>query len=571
MASGAITAHEEKLLNILWGPNLYEVPKYQRNYAWDSEQTSELWRDVLRTAQGTESYFLGSMVFVETDTSVVFEILDGQQRFASLSLMLAAVRDELKDRKDGSAYLKNIQDTLTTMDLSGRFGHKETTRLHLNERDLSYFEGIVGLGSISTPKYSSHRLIKKAYDYYRTQVAELVDQKGQDLEALWTTFVEAFSERLYVIRIDVGDIVNAQMVFEALNSAGLDLTVADLIKNYILREVPQSSRDAAYKSWTAIADLVEDDAALTSFIRTYWNSAHEFARKDQLYKKLRDRVSKPPLSSGQVDVSAFIKEMQQESQEWTTLQNAGLAGPAVKIEPINQDLQDLRIMGASLVNVPLLALRSQFRADLTSFGKAVRWLRDFHVRHTIVGKRAANEIEEPYSQWAIRLRAGKMTLDELYDRLVRLSPRDGEFEENFRALKIKNARVARLLLARINDAADPSNNITQTVATGGRVNLEHIVPQDPTKWQPFLDAEKMEHEEIVSNIGNLTILVGPKNMEISNKVFADKQVQAYAQGENIAPINSKLAIWPQFGAAELKERQEWLAKYALTVWPLKNG
>lgn len=570
MTSGAITAHEEKLLNILWGPNLYEVPKYQRNYAWDSEQTSELWKDVLRTAQGKEAYFLGSMVFVETDTSVVFEILDGQQRFASLSLMLAAIRDELRDRKDDSEYLKNIQDTLTTMDLSGRFGHKETTRLHLNERDLGYFGDIVGLSSVSSPKYSSHKLIKKAYEYFRSQVAELVDEKGQDLEALWMSFVEAFSERLYVIRIDVGDIVNAQMVFEALNSAGLDLTVADLIKNYILREVPNVERDAAYKSWTAIADLVEDDAALTSFIRTYWNSAHEFARKDQLYKKLRDRVTKSPLKAGQVDVSAFIKEMQQESQEWTTLQNAGLAGPAAKIEPINENLQDLRIMGAALVNVPLLALRSQYRTDLSSFGRAVRWLRDFHVRHTIVGKRAANEIEEPYSEWAIKIRAGTMSLDELYDNLVRLSPKDAEFEANFKALKIKNQRVARLILARINDAADPSNNITETISTGGRVNLEHIVPQDPSKWQPFLDSEKLDHEEIVSNIGNLTLLVGPKNIEISNKVFTDKQAQAYSQGENIAPINAKLATWTQFGAAELKDRQEWLATHAVAVWSLKK-
>lgn len=510
------------------------------------------------------------MVFVETDTSVVFEILDGQQRFASLSLLLAAIRDELKGRTPASEYIKNVQDTLTTMDLSGLFDHKETTRLHLNERDRDYFADIARYGNVAPPKHSSHKLLKKAYEYFRAEIAKLVDTKGQDLEALWTSLVETFSERLYVIRIDVGDIVNAQMVFEALNSAGMDLTVADLIKNYLLREVPAASKDAAYKSWTAIADLVEDDSALTSFVRTYWNSAHEFARKDQLYKKLRETVVKPPLGPGKVDVSVFIKELQRESHEWATLQSASLTGPPVKVEPINEDLQDLRSMGAALVNVPLLALRAQYHSDLTSFGRAVRWFRDFYVRHTIVGKRAANEVELPYSQWAEKIRAGTMSLDELYDNLLRLAPNDEEFEANFKSLVVRTARVARLLLARINDAADPKNNITKTISTGGRTHLEHIVPQDPTKWQAFLDHEGMDHEEILNSIGNLTLLFGPKNIEISNDTFSDKQTKAYALGVNIAPINSKLATWKQFGATELGSRQEWLAKQALGVWTLKR-
>ena len=138
---GGIAAHEELLLNLLWGAAIYRVPLYQRDFAWEQEQTAELWSDVVRTAFGSEVYFLGSMVFVKTDTSVVFEILDGQQRFASLSLMIAALRDLIHEQQPGHD-LKNLQDTLTTMDLSGQFGYQETVRLHMNERDDDYFTGI---------------------------------------------------------------------------------------------------------------------------------------------------------------------------------------------------------------------------------------------------------------------------------------------------------------------------------------------------------------------------------------------------------------------------------------------
>lgn len=564
--TGGVTAHEEKLLNLLWGPNLYEVPQYQRNFSWDVNEISELWNDLLRTATGSEAYFLGSMVFVKTDTSVVFEVLDGQQRFASLSLMLAAIRDVLKTKKPESLYIKNVQDTLTTMDLSGKFGHTETARLHLNERDQEYFEQIIKHGTLPEAKFPSHVLLRKAYEFFVGKFE--METAATDPEVLWASFVTAFSERLYVIRIQVGDAVDAQMVFEALNSAGLDLTQADLIKNYLLREVPVAQKETAYKSWTATADAVETDANLTGFIRTFWNSGFGFSRKDQLYKKIRDTVKRPPVSTGQVEVLAFIKQMEEEAEEWLALLSASVTGPALLVEDINRDLADLRTMGATLVHVPLLALRIIHKDDPASFAKCVRWFRDFYVRHTIVGRRAANEVEGPYAEWASRIRKGEMSVAQIYEEMKKLSPTDDEFVANFEALQIKVHRVGRLLLARINDSADPENAITQTYSSGGKVHLEHIIPQNPEKWQSQLDAEGLEHETVVNSIGNLTLLVGPKNQKISNLTFDVKQEEAYAAAKNVAPINELLAKCQSFGKQELSDRAEFLASQALKTWTL---
>jgi len=568
MTSQGIKAHEEPLFKVLWGVDILEVPPYQRNFAWDEEQVGALWGDILRTSTGSDVYFLGSVVLVNTDHAGVYELLDGQQRFASLLLMLAAFRDVLKAERPQSDQIATIQSALTTMDMSGKHGHKMTDRLHLNYRDRSYFAKVVDdKATIPEPEFASHRLLKKAYEYFKGRIEGLV-KEGQDPESLWETFRTAFTGRLYVIRIEVGDEVQAQMIFEALNSAGLDLTQADLIKNYLLRETAEHEREVAYKAWSSVADQVEESSQLTNFVRVYWNSGYSFARKDELYKQIKKEVKKPPLASGQVDVKAFLDDMKDEAQEWLTLQSSSLTGPGSDVEHANDDLRELRELGAVLIFVPVLALRKVYAADMATFARAVRWFRDFYVRYTIVGKKAANEVEEPYSRWAIKLRDGTFKADDVYQELSKLSPTDVEFEDAFRDLSVRTLKVGRVLLARINDAADPTNNITKTMSSGKRVHLEHIIPKSPEKWQVFLDAEGIKHEEVVHSIGNMTLLVGSRNIAISNSVFAKKQAEAYAQGKNVAPINETLAIAAKFGKTELKERQDWLASQARSVWTL---
>lgn len=567
MTSQGINAHEEPLFKVLWGVDILEVPPYQRNFAWDEEQVGALWDDAFRTSRGSDVYFLGSVVLVKTKHAGVYELLDGQQRLASLLLMLAAFRDVLKDERPKSDQIATIQTALTRMDMSGRYGHKMTARLHLNHRDRTYFASVVGDASIPEPEFASHRLLKKAYEYFKGRIEKLV-KEGQDPEALWESLRTAFTDRLYIIRIEVGDEVQAQMIFEALNSAGLDLTQADLIKNYLLRETPGHERDAAYKAWSSVADQIEESTHLTNFVRVYWNSAYSFARKDELYKRIKEGVKKPPLSSTQVDVKSFLTNMKNEAQEWIALQTSSLTGPGAETEQANDDLRELRELGAVLIFVPLLALRKVYAGDMATFARSVRWFRDFYVRYTIVGKKAANEVEEPYSRWAISLRNGTLKAEDVYDELVKLSPTDDEFEEAFRNLSVRTLKVGRVLLARINDAADPTNNITKTMSSGKRVHLEHIVPRSPEKWQVFLDAEGLKHEEVVHSIGNMTLLVGSRNISISNSEFGKKQRDAYAQGRNIAPINEELATAKQFGKAELEARKKWLASRARSVWTL---
>ena len=571
-----ISAHEETLLQLLFNMTIYEVPIYQRNYAWEADQTSALWEDVMRTAQGTDAYFLGSMVFVKTDQSNVFQVLDGQQRFATLLLLMAAFRDTLKEKSPDSPFVTTVQTTLATMDLTGHV----VPRLRLNDRDRSYFEPIALSSAPASPKFGSHKLLSKTYDSFKSRLLALVVEGGQDPNMLWTALMQTFAERLYVIRIEVDDIESAQQIFEALNSAGLDLTQADLIKNYILREVPPHAVKDAYLTWQAIADTVEEDTALTSYIRVNWNSTYGFARKAELYKRIKERVTSPALESGQVSPETFVSHLDNEVKSWLAIRDANIVAPANIAPQLRQDLSDLRSFNAVLVHVPLLAIRSLTSDAPSNFALAARWMRDFFVRHTIVGRRAANEIEIRFSEWARMLRDGSMSLQSFFEELRRQSPTDDQFEEEFKALTIRTQRTARVILARINDHVNPDNVISQTMTEGGSVHLEHIIPQQPTEegWGATLADFRdvgLDHEDILNNIGNLTLLRPRDNIGIGNSSFLERRVAYEALDDSgvphPAPINEMLTDLEQFGPMELEKRQAWLAAQARVTWPLTES
>jgi hypothetical protein len=570
-----ISAHEEPLQRLLFtNMNLYEVPIYQRNYSWEAEQVSALWEDILRTARGTDVYFLGSMVFVKTGQPNVYQILDGQQRFATLSLLMAAFRSMFRELVPESPYIALTESTLTALDLNGN----HVCRLRLNDRDRPFFEPLAMSGVLGSPQHSSHKLLRRSYEEFTNKLEGLIEG-GEDPSLLWAQLMRTFADRLYIIRIEVDDLESAQQIFEALNSAGLDLTQADLIKNYLLREAPEPSRHDAYLTWMSVADAVEEDSALTTYIRTLWNSSHGFARKSELYKRLKERVKATPLSSEEITPSAFVSQLNDEVQSWLAIRDAQVpAGTPFQLTAsLRDDLQDLKAFNAVLVHVPLMAIRSVSEESPADYARAVRWLRDFFVRNTIVGRRASNQLEIRFSEWAREIRAGRMSLAAFYEELVRQSPTDEEFELEFKSLNVRTQKVARVLLARINDHVNPSNVITNTMIEGGSVHLEHIIPQQPDEegWAPTLARlaeEGLDHEDVLNNIGNLTLLRPADNIGISNRSF-ELRKSAYEQRDEDgnpqpAPINVYLTQIDEFGLKELRARQEWLAARAREVWAL---
>lgn len=565
----AIQVAETSVATLLYGADLYRVPLYQRDFSWTLEELSNFWDDVILAVEGSESIFFGSVILVGTGNPTLWEVLDGQQRLTAFSLLLAAARDNYPTESTGRT---QAVEGLMRTDIGAAFGGGMTHRLHLNRRDDSYFAPIALGDAPSSAAKPSHRRIKSAYEFLNQAVGQRVASTSS--EQFSVDLMKALTEQLRVIRIAMDDVNSAEMVFEAVNSAGLDLTESDLIKNHLLRSAVDGQEEALYQVWDASVGRVEEgQGQVTDFIRTSFNSRYEFARKSNLYRSVKDLV---PV---RLPASEFVNRLSQDSLAWSQLKQGSInALAALAREQVARDLRELWTYNIKLVEVPLLAINHLSEEESASFVKAVRWFRDFFVRYSVVGGLASNRIEVQFSSWAIRLRGGDMTTDELYASLSALAPSDDLFREAFKAFTPKVQKVARIILARINDHSGNNNVITETYWAGLNVHLEHVVPQEPEKWVAQLEefkAEGLEYEDVLNNIGNLTLLPPSVNIGISNYPFLEKRwaYQGRKNDEdpsapNPAPINTLLAGFEEFCPNEFDARRQWLADRAVEVWSL---
>jgi hypothetical protein len=563
----AITATAERVHLLLAGDGYYSVPPYQRDYSWEPEQTSKLLDDVLRAAEpDSGTYFLGAMVFVVTnEDNRRYEVLDGQQRFASLLLLLRALQGLLVDRGASASTTSQIETIVFAPDVYGNTPTGEPfAHIQLNDEDRAYFEETLEKFKPPQAQRGSHKLIRKAYEYFQEKLNEKLPTSQDELDEYWVAMRKGLASRLYVIRVEVRDAVDAQLVFEALNSAGMDLTAADLIKNHVLSAVPEQQFEQTYAHWRSVVDNVGDDL-LTRYLRASWNSKFSFAREAELYKQVRERVvSSAGPGSTKTSAAAYVDDLDEESVDWVDLRNPDGASWINTYPDLRDDLNDLWALDARLVYVPLLALRDTTRSSPKDLEKAVRWFRDFYVRHTIIGGKAANEVEEDYSKWAVQLRDGKISLEQIRSSLATLCPDDSSFKSSFKDFQVKRLLTARVLLARINDSVNKDNKLSQTILSGQKIHVEHVIPQKPNdEWVAFLKAEGTEHDDVVNSIGNLTLLLGPKNIRAANKSFADKKPK-YVATE--APINQYLSGLQAFGKQQVVTRAELLAEFAVDVW-----
>lgn len=589
----SIGARESTLYELLWDANVYYVPIYQRNYSWDKEQTSRLWETIYTAATDQQDYFLGSVVLVETGSQQILEVLDGQQRIATLLLLLAAFSKHLaastdQPCQDANALIGRALRVVVngTIPPGTPFQPGMQPHMHLNDQDHQFYADTIS-GASPEPRHSSHRLIKKAFAYFDAQIkAELRNGRWNSPSHFWDAIASALTQHLLYVRISVNNISTAQAVFESLNSAGLDLTKADLIKNYLLMNIPSHQHTLALAEWTNAANTLGETVDLTAYIRAFWNSAVEFVRTDRLYEELREVVVPNPSPTPSANPRTgktppfqmlpmkFLQELSADAEI-----QYRLAMPEMSFwsdSALCRDLEDLRDLGAMTVWVPLMAAyRATAGASATlRFADVVRQFLTLHVRYIVVGIGTANAVEQKYSEWAIRMRKDPAELPVIMDTIRNLIPADADFRNDMLRFTTKRLKTARVMLARINDQDAPKTGvgggaaapsvISQTIRDGSTVHVEHVIPQDATQWADFLKTEGLAHEDVVDELANLTLLLGARNISISNKPFDQKKVEyANASGD----INYLLANASQFGAAELQARKDQLADWALITWP----
>lgn len=545
---------------------VYEIPNFQRKYAWTKREVSALTFDLYEDLdwtqsdlQGSTSYFLGSIVIaIDTLDSTKQLVLDGQQRLATISLMLSVLKQRLSEQKsdatsDIDRFLKKI---------SFNIGEEKKLKLKLQYGDVDIYKALVRDPELCKSREIGKHLLAQAT---RTIFAEVdsylkrAENDGVGAEKALLLMVKRIVDDTTFVKIVSPSESDAFRLFETLNDRGLALNAADLIKNKLLSKCAEKNLTSeAVNVWRDIIDFVGEEEAV-DFLRYYWIAFHGNVRKRELYKVFEEHLRK--LNSAQ-QALVFAKQIRASAKTYKHLAEP-FDSKSEWTNSTGQVLNRLEIFSARSCKPVLMICAKERPNDLYTVAKACEAVT---VRHTIVSRFTSNELEKSYAQFARSVRENKGTTVELLSReLSRHALTDEDFSKNFSEILVSRiSDTWRQILIQLNERLSTGET---SVRDAQSVHVEHILPKSPYKRAlqeaGLNNLSKDEVASLTNSIGNLTLLSAPLNREISNSPFSAK---LYAFRASEIALNKAIAECNTWGATEIKERSKELGSLATEVW-----
>ena len=494
----------------------------------------------------------------------MLEIIDGQQRLATLSMILAALRNKLMSlgtADSGASSASNkLHEYILRTDL---LGHPKGAALTLGKYDQDGFRRYVQLRpgeqshlgvDANLPQIKPGRppinRIKEAFKH----IIELVDKYIADLPPekqrdRLANLADYLLEKVTHITIEVTEDVDAFALFETVNYRGLDLSVADLLKNHLFSLATNDSQiEELTALWSTFVNSLEDHQ-ITRFLRYFWLSRYEHVTDKALYSRIKDHIRSESITP--ID---FLNLLNDQASIF-----ASLVAPKDG-DPCALELRDLLSMRMTQ-GIPFL-MAAKEELDEKYFKHAVLIVETLSIRNTLVGKRNTNELDRGFGQWARQLRQGENSTSEIVAAAKSLCINDREFEEGFKELSELTSPQARYLLRKIEWFRDKE---TQIASTG--VDIEHIVPQSLNpSWIGYMGGSDEEVQEASQKLGNLALLNERLNKQAATKPFKEKRDSFYKKSK--IGITNSLANYEDWTYETISERQAEFADKAKKIWRL---
>lgn len=542
------------------------VPLYQRSYAWGGDDApdavTEFWKDLRTTfVRPGQEYFLGTIVLAREGPQGKYTVIDGQQRLATTVILLAAIRNEFIRRQD-PAPANTIQATyLAKPALRAR---ASVPQLQLNNEDDTFFRKAI-VDPFNEPEAQatqpSHHLIVKALRVLEGSVSRTAEDAAGAWPDRLMDWVEYLTDRVQAIVVDVPTESDAFLIFETLNDRGADLTIADLLKNYLFSHGGQRL-SIVRDNWLLALGALEIDAGsplFTSFLRHYWSSIRGATRERELYKSIKEGVQ---TESQAVELA---ENLSRAARLYAAILSSDHEFWSGHSSVTKGNLDSLRRLDLEQ-NRPLLLAALQFFPK-TEIRKLLRALVSWSVRGLIVGGIGGGAYERRYCEAAVKIRSGEIkTTAELLVELSPIVPSDREFKIAFAVARVTRGTLARYYLSALERAAMGTSE-PELVPNEDeeQVNLEHVMPKNAKapQWSRFTADERKAY---VNRLGNMALLKKSQNNRIGNKPFAAKKPVLQSSSLLLTEEVGKEADWTP---SAVDERQSKLAELAVKTWPLK--
>jgi len=514
-------------------------------------------------ARGEDEYFLGSIVIKQSSDGSAPEIVDGQQRLATSTILLAAIRDFFANKNDVSRVEGLEKDYLFSTDFRTQ---DKSPRLTLNGSDQSYFMDTVlerpgGAKRNRAPgkNKGSEENLKLARELAAKHVATLAGSSASPTRLFDLT--EYLKIKAKIIWVEVPDDANAYMIFEALNDRGRELAISDLLKNHLFKE-SKGNLEHVKRHWigmTAVLEAVADEI-IVDFIRHYWSSAYGLTRDRQLYEEFKKQVTDKKTAL------EFAATIEKEAARYAAIISQNHSYWATQTQS-SRDYIDIlnRRLGMVRMRPLLLALMSTIKSK-KEVEKSLRYLVNAGARLTITGGGGTGTTEQAYASTAKSIRDGAIkTVAQLHATMKSIVPTDDQFRDAFKIASVSKGRIARYYLQSLEKQKAgetqpewiPNENEDQ-------LNLEHVMPQVPSADWIRLDPDIIR--TYTKRMGNLALLPAGVNSGVGNESFASKKAKLAA---STLKLTSMIGTQTKWTPAEIQKRQDKLADLAVKTWPNK--
>lgn len=550
-------ATETKLLTLLHGPKQFVIPIYQRTYSWTLKQCEQLWKDILRSGRddSVRGHFIGSVVYVQKglyNASGIQPLLviDGQQRLTTASLLLLALAEaaeergtelELTPKKIRNYYLRNADE-------EGDLRYK----LLLTRSDQTTHVALVN--ETDVPADASPRLMQN-FAFFQKEIAAV-----NDLAVVYKGI-----DKLIVVDISLDrEHDNPQLIFESLNSTGLDLSQADLIRNYVLMGLEPKEQKKLYDEfWFPMEQSFGQEnyaASFDRFMRDYLTiRVGRIPNIREVYAEFKAYVSGkngPSIMDAVADIYAFSKHY------------VRIALDGERDEALRDGLSDIQTLKVDVSYPFLLEVYDDMSKGLVAKDDVVQIIRlveSYVFRRAVCGI-PTNSLNKTFASLArsvdksnyLQSTALAMAVKDAYIRF----PDNREFRSELLAKNIYDFARRDYLLSKLENF-DRKEKVNVSEYT-----VEHVMPQNPKlspEWQAELGPEwKRVQDTYLHTLGNLT-LTG-YNSELSDRSFSEKQTMDGGFRGSPIRLNKSLANLDHWNENAIKARTQAIADLVEKVW-----
>lgn len=541
----------------------FVIPVYQRNYTWTAGKEVKQYLDDLRSVLNGEydNHFLGIMIYLDTaiDYSArEFSVIDGQQRLTTTFLTLYAIK-ELFRQQGAEDQIKNLEGQYLTNPFSTA---KMKYKLKPLVSDDEVYKCIVENEVEKVEDVNSN--VYKNYMYIMNYLKELL-VSGKTLNDVLMAM-----NQLYVVCVPIAESDNAQKIFESINATGVKLTASDLIRNFILMDLPSDVQEDYYeKYWKVIEEYISDDSRkLELFFRMFLAAKNlSLPNKNVVYRLFVKWFKE----SGR-DTKEVLEEIVVYAEAYHSIYRKDLnqvdSGLRKALKEYRRILSDMP--APALMEFYLLCKSGQISES--DFSEIITIINTYLIRRSLCNFDTSS-ITRLFPTF---LKDVITDCDGDYTNIVEIVKKDLIVKNAGNAMSMPdNAQMKELIhnanmyslratLRIVFDRMEHENNPARVDLS--ELNVEHLMPQTPTReWLEMLNVDSETYQKNLHRLGNLTLAAKPDNSAMGNKDWSYKK--EVLKSTSHLKMNEALLSIDKWTVEEIDKRTDELIEKINDLYP----